>query len=127
MQIAGSGSTRALIGARDGARLATLQPDFGALAHLSAQHGVAGFFVFSLRPAVPDCTTEARMFCPAIGIPEDPVSGNAHGMLGVYLLEHRLLPVQADGATFTGCQGHHMGRAGRVDVGIELDGGTVRR
>ena len=30
--------------------------------------------------------TESRMFVPALGIPEDPVSGNAHGMLGVYLV-----------------------------------------
>ena len=31
------------------------------------------------------------MFCPALGIPEDPVSGNAHGLLGVYLAEHGLI------------------------------------
>ncbi len=31
------------------------------------------------------------MFCPVIGVPEDPVSGNAHGMLGVYLLHNGLL------------------------------------
>ena len=27
------------------------------------------------------------MFCPALGIPEDPVSGNAHAMLAAYLWE----------------------------------------
>jgi predicted PhzF superfamily epimerase YddE/YHI9 len=32
------------------------------------------------------------MFCPALGIPEDPVSGNAHGLLGAYLAEQGLLP-----------------------------------
>jgi len=31
------------------------------------------------------------MFCPALGIPEDPVSGNAHGLLGAYLAELGLL------------------------------------
>ncbi len=31
--------------------------------------------------------TESRMFCPALGIPEDPVSGNAHAMLAAYLWE----------------------------------------
>ena len=31
------------------------------------------------------------MFCPVIGVPEDPVSGNAHGMLGVYLVNNGLL------------------------------------
>lgn len=126
VQIAGSGSTRLLIGLREGARLAELRPDAGALAELSAGLGVAGFFPFSLRPAVTGCLTEARMFCPAIGIPEDPVSGNAHGMLGVYLLAHALLESTADRAVFTGRQGHHMGRAGRVEVELALDGGVVR-
>jgi PhzF family phenazine biosynthesis protein len=126
VQIAGSGSTRLLIGLRDGARLAQLRPDAAALAELSAELGVAGFFPFSLRPAVPGCLTEARMFCPAIGIPEDPVSGNAHGMLGVYLAAHALLEFTAGRAHFTGRQGHHMGRAGRVDVELELTAGVLQ-
>ena len=66
------------------------------------------------------------MFCPAIGIPEDPVSGNAHGMLGAYLVAHRLLEVRDGRATFSGRQGHHMQRAGRVDVGLEISEGRVR-
>ncbi len=126
VQVAGSGSTRLLIGLREGARLARLRPDNLALARLSGQLEVAGFFLYSLAPAVPDCTTEARMFCPAIGIAEDPVSGNAHGMLGVYLVAHGLLPVQAGRAAFTGRQGHHMERPGRVEVDLEIGDGAVR-
>jgi PhzF family phenazine biosynthesis protein len=126
VQVAGSGSTRLLIGLRDGARLARLRPDNLALARLSGQLEVAGFFPFSLTPAVPDCTSEARMFCPAIGIAEDPVSGNAHGMLGVYLCAHRLLPVRDGRAAFTGRQGHHMRRGGRVEVEMAIDGAMVR-
>jgi PhzF family phenazine biosynthesis protein len=110
-QVAGSGSTRLLLGLSDGARLAQLRADGAALARLSGQLGVAGFFPFSLRPAVPACDTEARMFCPAIGIPEDPVSGNAHGMLGVYLCAHALLAVEHGRASFSGRQGHHLQRA----------------
>jgi PhzF family phenazine biosynthesis protein len=61
------------------------------------------------------------MFCPALGIPEDPVSGNAHGLLGAHLLQHELLTVTEGHARFTGAQGHHMGRPGRVDVSLEVD------
>jgi len=65
------------------------------------------------------------MFCPALGIPEDPVSGNAHGLLGAYLLHRRLLRPPAAAAPhatigFTGAQGHHMGRAGFVTVALHL-------
>ena len=33
-------------------------------------------------PSVAGVDIESRMFCPALDIPEDPVSGNAHGLLG---------------------------------------------
>jgi PhzF family phenazine biosynthesis protein len=125
--IAGAGSTRLLLGLRAGITLATLQPDQAQLARLSPLLGAAGFFVFSLQPAIPDCGTEARMFCPALGIPEDPVSGNAHGMLGVYLLKHGLLSVTDDQASFIGAQGHHMGRPGTVRIGLQLSSAGLQR
>jgi len=118
--IVGAGSTRLLLGLRAGTALATLQPDQARLVRLSPLLGAAGFFVFSLQPAIPDCVTEARMFCPALGIPEDPVSGNAHGMLGVYLLKHGLLSATDDQVSFVGAQGHHMGRPGTVRIGLRL-------
>jgi PhzF family phenazine biosynthesis protein len=60
------------------------------------------------------------MFCPALGIPEDPVSGNAHGLLGAYLAEQGLLQLAGGTAKFKGAQGHHLNRAGRVDVELEF-------
>jgi PhzF family phenazine biosynthesis protein len=120
--IAGSGSTRLLLGLRDGATLATLTPDSARLVALSAWIGAAGYFVFSLQPSIADCDVESRMFCPALGIPEDPVSGNAHGMLGVYLAAQGLLP----GAMLRGAQGHHMGRPGRVEITLR-DGHVALR
>jgi PhzF family phenazine biosynthesis protein len=129
--IAGESSTRLLVGLKQGATLARLQPDLARLNALSSQIGAAGYFLFSLRPAVPDVFTEARMFCPALGIPEDPVSGNAHAMLGAYLLQHSLIetPTAAGSDTntveFTGAQGHHVGRPGRVTVALNLQGGRL--
>lgn len=123
VQLAGSGNTRLLIPLADGATLAGLAPDLPRLAALSPQLGAPGYFVFSRASTLPGCDTEARMFCPALGIDEDPVSGNAHGMLGVYLLAHGLLPATAGG--FRGAQGHHMGRPGHVDIGFQRVGGGL--
>jgi PhzF family phenazine biosynthesis protein len=126
LRIAGAGSTRLLIGVRAAEHLTQLKPDLTRLAALSAQLGAAGYFLFTLEPKQPDCHTEARMFCPALGIPEDPVSGNAHGMLGVYLTGLGLLPPDARGHTrFTGAQGHHMHRPGRVGIEVEKDSAAV--
>ena len=71
------------------------------------------------------------MFCPALGFPEDPVSGNAHAMLGVYLLHHGIIGQPQAGAPpvstieFTGAQGHHMGRPGRVTVALNQERGVL--
>jgi PhzF family phenazine biosynthesis protein len=125
--IVGEGSTRVLVGVSSGATLARIQPDFTRLTRLSTQLGTPGYFLFSLAPALPDVYTEARMFCPALGIPEDPVSGNAHAMLGAYLVHHSLIQAPADASgsgsdtvEFTGAQGHHVGRPGRVTVALSL-------
>ena len=64
-------------------------------------------------------------FCPALGIPEDPVSGNAHGLLGAYLVEQGLLAHGGAIAKFSGAQGHHLHRAGRVDVELEFAAGKL--
>ncbi len=125
LQIALKGSSRLMIGLQTARQLDGLHPDLGALKRLSANIGADGYFIFARQGAPGDCHTEARMFCPAIGIDEDPVSGNAHGMLGVYLLEHRLLPLSATGAAFTGLQGRVLGRPGRVHVELAITGRQV--
>jgi len=65
------------------------------------------------------------MFCPALGIGEDPVSGNAHGLLGVYLARHGLLPQGEQRMSFSGIQGHSVHRPGRVEVELEFKDGSV--
>ena len=120
MRIVGAGSTRLMVGVRKAEQLRQLKPDVGRLTTLSAQLGCAGYFVFTLAPQCDDCLTESRMFCPALGIPEDPVSGNAHGLLGAYLVHHGLLRRDGSRAYFCGVQGHFMQRPGRVEVELEF-------
>jgi PhzF family phenazine biosynthesis protein len=124
-QIAGSASTRLLLGLRDAADLAAVTPQLNALAALSPRMGAQGYFLFSRHGAPQGFDTEARMFCPALGIDEDPVSGNAHGMLGVYLQQRRLLEQRGAHAGFFGAQGRHVKRPGRVEVEVALDGNGV--
>lgn len=126
-RIAGSASTRLLLGLRDVAALDAAKPQLAALATLSPRIGAQGYFLFVRTATENALATEARMFCPALGIDEDPVSGNAHAMLGVYLRELGLLPAAQSPAKFTGRQGRHVGRPGRVDVAIGLaaDGRAV--
>jgi PhzF family phenazine biosynthesis protein len=125
MRIVGTGSPRLMIGVRGQEQLKHLKPDTTRLTTLSAQLGAPGYFVFT--PASQDAAylTESRMFCPALGINEDPVSGNAHGLLGVYLAEHKLIKLDRERVAFSGIQGHFLHRPGRVDVELEVRDGAI--
>jgi PhzF family phenazine biosynthesis protein len=122
MRIAGGSSTRLMIGVRSHEQLKHLKPDFARLNTLSAQLGAAGHFVFTLQGAPGGSQTESRMFCPALGIPEDPVSGNAHGILGSYLAQLGLLTAVNGRAAFHATQGHFVGRPGEIDIELEFEG-----
>jgi PhzF family phenazine biosynthesis protein len=119
-RIVGAAGTRLLIGVRGPEPLKHLKPDLARLTTLSAQIGAAGYFVFTLTPNAADHLTESRMFCPALGIAEDPVSGNAHGLLGAYLAQLGLLGRSGERARFCGIQGHSLHRPGRVEIELEF-------
>jgi PhzF family phenazine biosynthesis protein len=122
LRIVGATGTRLLIGVRGPEPLKHLKPDMQRLTTLSAQLGAAGYFVFALTLEDSDHLTESRMFCPALGINEDPVSGNAHGLLGAYLAQLGLLEKSRERAHICGIQGHSLHRPGRVEVELEFTG-----
>jgi PhzF family phenazine biosynthesis protein len=122
-RIARKGSTRLLVPIADPRSLSGLAPNFDTLISLGTELGVEGFFVFGLIRGAEEMSTESRMFCPALGIPEDPVSGNAHAMLATYLWELGQFGKNMPG--FTGYQGRQVQRAGQVGVRLEIDQGTL--
>jgi PhzF family phenazine biosynthesis protein len=123
-RIARKGSSRLLVPVGDPHALDTLAPNFERLVALGNELGTDGFFVFALARGGTQRATESRMFCPALGIPEDPVSGNAHAMLAAYLWEIGQLDASSTG--FIGHQGRQMNRPGEVNVTLEIDRGSLR-
>ena len=122
VQVMSTANSRLLLGLQSPDTLDSLQPQMDQLIHLTSHVGADGFFVFAVKPGSEPTTTESRMFCPVIGVPEDPVSGNAHGMLGVYLLHNGLLTPTAGKASFVGLQGRFVDRPGRVEVKVACSG-----
>jgi len=122
MQVMSKWNSRLLIGLRTPEALESLQPNMEALMHLTPHVGADGFFVFAPVPNSEPFATESRMFCPVIGVPEDPVSGNAHGMLGVYLVHHGLLAANGKPARLIGHQGRFVQRPGQVEVLVTASG-----
>jgi PhzF family phenazine biosynthesis protein len=118
-RVARKGGTRLLVPVADSRPLDTLAPNNDTLLALGNELGVDGFFVFALNRSSDPWSTESRMFCPALGIPEDPVSGNAHSMLAAYLWD--LGQFGKNSTAFIGHQGRQMNRPGRVSVKLEVD------
>jgi PhzF family phenazine biosynthesis protein len=123
VQVVSTGGAKVLVCLRDAAAVDALTPDPAALTALSRDLGCNGFFPFALLDAPPPGAagplTWARMFAPAIGIAEDPVTGNGNGPLGAYLVRHGLVPVSGGVLEFTGRQGVAMGRPGDIEVRVE--------
>ncbi|MFI4891670.1 MAG: PhzF family phenazine biosynthesis protein [Steroidobacterales bacterium] len=122
-RLARKGSTRLLVPVEDAAALDAMAPNFDTLEGLSRELGAEGFFVFAYHRSGHEMLTDSRMFCPALGLPEDPVSGNAHAMLATYLWEFKLLDEHT--TTFLGRQGRQLQRPGQVNVSLELDQGRL--
>lgn len=122
-RVARKGSTRLLVPIADSRQLDNLAPNNDTLLSLGSELGAEGFFVFALNRNSDQWLTESRMFCPALGIPEDPVSGNAHSMLAAYLWD--LGQFGKNSTTFIGRQGRQMNRPGQVSVKLEVDQGNL--
>lgn len=121
MQIVSTGHSKVMLPLRAGVALDAIRPDYAALSALSAEIGCNGYFPFQLRAG--GRSTDGRMFAPAIGIPEDPVTGNANGPLGAYLVRHGLMAHDGRRLRFDGHQGRALGRDGVVHVEVCIERG----
>ncbi len=129
MEIVSTGHSKVLIGIKNKSTLDLLQPNLAQLSDISRRIKCNGFFVFSLLNNGSDVLSHGRMFAPAIGIAEDPVTGNANGPLGAYLVHHRLAQHDGHHFSFKGQQGEAIGRLGTVEITVEIEEGrpkTVR-
>lgn len=120
MQIVSTGHSKVMIGITGRRKLNALTPDLAKLAAISKTIGCNGYFVFTLDSDDHDILSHGRMFAPAIGIPEDPVTGNANGPLGAFLVHHNVLQSKDGCVTFKGKQGEAMGRPGVVTVTVRV-------
>ncbi len=120
IQIVSTGHSKVMVGINSRNTLDRLVPHMDKLAELSKEIGCNGYFVFTLYSQVKNVLTHGRMFAPAIGINEDPVTGNANGPLGAYLVKHGLIKHDGSTVSFTAEQGHAINRSGLVYVTVNI-------
>lgn len=90
------------------ADVARLAPDLGALARLPLS--CASCFAGAGR------RWKTRVFCPALGVPEDPAAGSAAGPLACHLARHGLIPFREE---IEVAQGAEIGRPSTLYARVE--------
>lgn len=105
-----------LVELADAAAVRAMRPDLPAIAALTTASNAVGLAVFG-RADDPDHDLAVRAYCPADGIPEDPVTGSANASIAALLHHAGALP-GAD-RRYIASQGREMGRDGRVEVQVD--------
>jgi PhzF family phenazine biosynthesis protein len=123
IQIASTGHSKVMIGIKSREMLNSLIPHYQDLIDLSRQINCNGYFVFTFNSNDKDILTYGRMFAPAIGINEDPVTGNANGPLGGYLIQNKIIDTKDNYFEFNGRQGEIINRLGVVNVKVKIENG----
>lgn len=124
IQISSTGHSKVMIPLRNKNIVNKISPELEILKQLSKEIDSDGFYVFSIENDSSAYKTHGRMFAPAIGIAEDPVTGNANGPAGLYLAHHGLLKFH-ESYTYKAIQGEAMGKPGVVEVRLKKDHGVV--
>ena len=105
-----------------GSIVRSLEPSMAAIAELCLRHGAVGVSVFG-REEDGDAAMAVRAFCPADGIPEDPVTGSANAAI-MAMLAARGEP-HPYGTQYRASQGREVGRNGYVDVARDAASGAI--
>lgn len=121
VQIVSTGYGKVMIGIKDKRILDALTPDMIALSKISSRIDCNGFYVFTFNEGEPsNVLVYGRMFAPAVGVNEDPVTGNANGPLGAYLVKHKLVKHDNRLLIFNAIQGETINRLGLIQVMVSI-------
>jgi len=118
IQIVSTGHSKVMIPIKNKRCLDSIIIKNDVLSQLSKKINCNGFYVFTFDSQEIDILVSGRMFAPAIGINEDPVTGNANGPLGAYLAHYNRIEKRNDGFSFYAKQGEIINRKGYVGVHV---------
>ncbi len=118
VQIVSTGHSKVMVPIKRKGILDSIRINPSILTELSNEIGCNGFYVFTFDSQEKGILVSGRMFAPAIGIHEDPVTGNANGPLGAYLTHYGKIEKRREGYTFEIKQGEAINRKGYMKVHV---------
>ncbi|MHB1059831.1 MAG: PhzF family phenazine biosynthesis protein [Rhodanobacter sp.] len=122
LQLVDNGPLWIICDLHEAAAVRRLQPDLAAIAAICEAVGAVGVGVFGHQQA-DDAAMAVRAFCPADGIPEDPVTGSANAAIMAFLADSG--DPAGYGLRYRASQGREVGRDGYVEVVRNLADGSI--
>jgi PhzF family phenazine biosynthesis protein len=107
---------------REAVAVRQLSPDLAAIGALCEASGAVGVSVFGRQPTGEE-SMAVRAFCPADGIPEDPVTGSANAAIMAFLADAG--DPAGYGLRYRASQGREVGRDGYVEVMRDGNDGRI--
>jgi PhzF family phenazine biosynthesis protein len=111
-----TGDDDILIAVKSIQSLLEMQPVMSDLKRYCEHNRLRGVFVTCRQTLSKAVVVQTRFFAPAAGVDEDPVTGSAHGPLGLHLVEHGIVRLEGGRADLHCAQAKPGGRAGLVRV-----------
>ncbi len=111
-----------ILGVKTVQSLLEMRPSLSDLARYCGKQRLRGVLVTTTNVLSASTVVQSRFFAPAVGIDEDPVTGSAHGPLGLYLVDNGVVALVDGQADFHCAQAKAGGRAGLVRVVVVDDG-----
>lgn len=125
VQFTSTGHGKVIIPIKNEARLHHITPNTDALKSLTEKIGHTGYFMITIHDDRP-YKTHGRMFAPAIGINEDPITGNGNGPAGLYMAHHGVLDFD-ESISYLGIQGEAMGKPGVIQVRVFKENSSISK
>jgi trans-2,3-dihydro-3-hydroxyanthranilate isomerase len=128
VQAVSTGMPQMMVPVRSLADVQGLDPaqlNIAALNRACRAVGTECALVFTFETERPEATVHVRMFAPLLGVPEDPATGSANGVLAAYLVHHRAVPVTEPTTYILIEQGAEMGRPSTLYAEVDLDGKVI--
>ena len=110
-----------LVFVRDFMALNDARPDFARLLAMQTKARLRALCLATVKTLTPSVHVQSRVFAPAAGVNEDPVTGSVHGPLAAYLVTHGLVPLSDGVAGLTCTQAKAGGRAGCLHALVQQD------
>jgi trans-2,3-dihydro-3-hydroxyanthranilate isomerase len=117
IKLANTGNWHLIVPVKTNQAIDSASPKLDQLALLNKKHSISTTHLFTFD-AKPGFNLYTRDFAPAVGIPEDPVTGSANGALAGYLVLEDILSKNETHQLTIG-QGDAINRAGTLMVTIQ--------